>query len=311
MSADVGPGCDLYFDPRDDRHHEARGSQILYWLDDLGGRPLTEATADRPGFLFAGARPIADYDRLVAPYPLLRDRPAEREPLLRLDITLAALAAAGCRVPTPRTWRLELDRPPPPDLRFPLFLRTAVSSWKVGGGHLSRVTNARELADESAALRRVLGWDAVILAREWLDLAPAGSGRYGPVPQELRVWIVDGRPRAWSFHHLHMVRDPTGFPPAPADLLFLKALAAEVGRAFRSRLVVADFARTTAGPWWLIEAGPGSCAGTAHEDVFKAVATALTGEQPPAAFGDAYGGPLPDDPAGGPRRSAGCPASPG
>ena len=25
----------LYYDERDDKFHEARGSQILYWLDDL------------------------------------------------------------------------------------------------------------------------------------------------------------------------------------------------------------------------------------------------------------------------------------
>jgi hypothetical protein len=68
-------------------------------------------------------------------------------------------------------------------------------------------------------------------------------------------------------------------------------VAGEVGGAFRSRLVVADFARGRDGQWWLIEAGPGSCAGTAHEAVFKAVARRLRGE----AHGlraDAVGGPL-------------------
>jgi hypothetical protein len=293
MSADAGRRCELFFDSRDDHYHEERGSQILYWLDDLGGRPLSEATADSVGFLFAGARPIEDYERLVAPFPLVRDRPAERAPLLRLDDTLAALTAAGCQMPMPRTWRLGLDRPLPADLRFPLFLRTATSSWKVGGGRISRVDNHRELADESAALRRALGWDAVILAREWLDLTPAGEGRYGPVPQEVRVWIVDGRPRAWSFHHLHVVRTPPGFPPSAADLDLLRAQAAEVGRAFASRLVVADFARTTDGHWPLIEAGPGSCAGTAHEGVFKAVAALLMGGSV-AEPGDEFGGMFPD-----------------
>jgi hypothetical protein len=60
----------------------------------------------------------------------------------------------------------------------------------------------------------------------------------------------------------------------------LRHLAGEVGSVFRSRLVVADFARGVDGGWWFIEAGPGSCAGTGHEEVFKAVARRLRGEEP-------------------------------
>src|SRR6266699_1067322 len=75
----------LLYDPRDDPYHERVGSQVLYWLDDLGAVPLGEADPARPGFLFAGARPADDYRGLVAGLPLVRDRPAEREPLLRLD----------------------------------------------------------------------------------------------------------------------------------------------------------------------------------------------------------------------------------
>jgi hypothetical protein len=41
--------------------------------------------------------------------------------------------------------------------------------------------------------------------------------------------------------------------------------------------VVADFARRRAGDWIFIEAGPVSCAGTAHEGVFRAVARRLVG----------------------------------
>src|SRR5262245_22634903 len=107
---------DLYYDDRDDPAHEARGSQILYWLDDLGAKPLAEARPDDRGFLFALARPIADYARLIGKYPLIRDRPDERAPLLQLDSTLDALAAAGVKVPTPRTWRLALDATLPTDL---------------------------------------------------------------------------------------------------------------------------------------------------------------------------------------------------
>jgi hypothetical protein len=280
----------LVFDPRDDAYHERIGSQILYWLDDLDAVPLGELRVDQPGFLFAGARPINDYRRLVAPYPLLRDRPEEREPLMRLDTILRALDLAGCRVPSPRTWLLPLDAPLPDDITFPLFLRTAESSWKKGG-QISKVTSPKELAAEAAELRRALGWDAVILARQWLRLTVAGEGRYGPVPQEIRTWSVDGVPVAWSFHYQHIVPRPSGFPPSAADLAALAQMAAEVAAAFRSRLVVADFARGLDGSWWFIEAGPGSCAGTAHESVFKAAALRLRGEAP-AIVCDAVGGLL-------------------
>jgi hypothetical protein len=73
---------DLFYDLRDDRYHERLGSQILYWLDDLGAIPLDEAGPDAEGFLFAGARPIDDYRELIDGRPLVRDRPEERESLL-------------------------------------------------------------------------------------------------------------------------------------------------------------------------------------------------------------------------------------
>jgi hypothetical protein len=267
---------ELFYDERDNAAHEARGSQLLYWLDDLGAKPLKEAKANDHGFVFAGARPIEDYRRLVGRHPHLRDQPEERAPLLRLDSVLDTLAAAGAEVPTPKTWRLPLDAPLPKDLTYPLFVRTAHSSLKLGG-RVSRVRSRAELKAEAAELRRALSWDALILARRWHDFAEAGKGVYGPVPQEVRVWVVDGRPFAWSFHYLNVIASPKGFPPAAPDLQVLAELAGRVGGAFRSRFVVADFAREVDGRWLFIEAGPGSCAGTAHEAVFKAVASRLRG----------------------------------
>jgi hypothetical protein len=280
----------LLYDPRDDRYHERLGSRILYWLDDLGAVPLSEADPDEPGFLSAGARPVGDYRDLVAAYPLARDRPDEREPLLRLDSVLTTVEQARVAVPLPRTWVLELDAPLPDDLTFPLFLRTAETSLKKGG-NISRVRNRTELDAEAAELRRTLGWDATILARQWLDLEPAGEGHYGPVPQEVRVWVVDGVPAAWSFHYMQAAAKPAGFPPTANDLAVLRRQAAAVGSAFRSRLVAADFASGQDGTWWWIEAGPGSCAGTAHEQVLKYVASRLKGE-PMDFAGDAVGGLL-------------------
>src|SRR5208282_1612177 len=95
----------------------------------------------------------------------------------------------------------------PEDVTFPLFVRTAETSWKLGGA-ISRVKNPAQLRDESAALRRAFRWDALILAREWVELATAGDGMYGPVAQEVRVWIVDRFPFAWSFHYLNVLKEP-------------------------------------------------------------------------------------------------------
>jgi hypothetical protein len=288
--AEVDLVLQLLYDSRDDSYHERVGSQILYWLDDLDAAPLGEGDPASDGFLFAGARPIEDYRKLVAAFPRVRDRPREREPLLRLDTVLRTLEQAGVRLSMPRTWVLPLDAPLPEDLSFPLFVRTAVSSWKKGG-RISRVRTRAQLQDEAAALRRALGWDAHILAREWLDLVPAGEGRYGPISQEVRTWVVDAVPAAWSFHYMHIVPEPAGFPPTAADVAILRHLAREVASAFHSRLVVADFARDRDGRWWFMEAGPGSCAGTGHEQVFKAVARRLRGEAVELQV-DALGGPL-------------------
>jgi hypothetical protein len=113
---------------------------------------------------------------------------------------------------------------------------------------------------------------------------------YGPIPQEVRVWVVDGVPFAWAFHYLNVLKTPAGFPPREGDLAVLARYAARVGSAFRSRLVAADFARLAGGGWCFIEAGPGSCADTAHEAVFKAVARRLMGESPTLPC-DRVGGP--------------------
>jgi hypothetical protein len=274
----------LYFDARDVAYARRRGSRHIEWLGDLGAVPIQHAPDDADGFLFTGARSMEDYSRLVARHPRVCDRPEARAPLLSLDRVLDALAAASVEVPMPKTWRLALDDPPPPDLHFPLFVRTASTSWKLGG-NISRVRNWKALCDESEALRRATKWDAVILAREWLDLATAGASVYGPIPQEIRTWIIDGIPVAWSFHHLNVVRDPHGFPPSPDDLRTLALLAERVGRAFRARLIVADFARLKSVGWVFIEAGPGSCAGTGHELVYKSVLRRLLGDASPPVAG--------------------------
>ncbi|MEL6106737.1 MAG: ATP-grasp domain-containing protein [Planctomycetota bacterium] len=278
----------LFYDTRDDPLFEQRGMRNLYWLDDIGAVPFEEAAADDEGFLFTGARSIDDYRQLIANHPRIRDRPVEREPLLTLDRVLKLLDQSGGSVPRPRTWTLRVETALPDDLVFPLFVRTAKSSWKLGG-KVSKVETREELLEEAAALRRVFGWDETILCRQWLEIEKAGDSMYGPIPVEVRCWIIDELPFAWSFHHLHAAPHAKGFPLSESDLKLIQRTATSVGQCFRSRLVCADFVKLVNGQWVFLEAGPGSCAGTGHEQVFKAVALRLAGEAS-SAFLSTYGG---------------------
>ena len=201
---------------------------------------------------------------------------------------LQQLRQKNIDIPTAKTWELRIDEPLSQDICYPLFVRTDRTSWKLGG-KISYVSDEKMLLEESELLRRAFGWDATILAREWLELAETGTFRMGALPQEVRVWIVDSQPFAWSFHHMFVVKDPKGFPLTNDDKTIIFDYASKIGKSFTSCLIVADFARLKNGGWTFIEAGPGSCAGTGHEQVFKSVACKLLGRQYSFA-GDKMGG---------------------
>ncbi|MCE9553222.1 MAG: hypothetical protein K8T91_07565 [Planctomycetes bacterium] len=264
--------------------------QRFEWLRQLGALELHDANPDDEGFLFGYNHGVESYRKLTAQWPNVRDPPDEREILLRLDLLLDELGRQHIEVPTPRTWVLRIDEELPADLEFPLFVRTPVSSWKRGGDQ-SKVRNLKELNDEVDLLRRAFGWDTTILARQWLNIAVAGKWMFGNAPQEIRVWIVDKTPIAWSFHYLHAVTHPKGFPPSKDDLQLLARLAAQVAIPFSTRLMVADFVPDKQGRWHFLEAGPGAVAGTAHEAVFKFVAKRVRGETA-ALSEDAVGGAI-------------------
>ena len=259
------------------------------WLAEIGAIELGEADPDIEGFVFGYEHGLAALEKQVDNRPNVHDRPEERKELRTLDRILARLAEARVNVPSPRTWIIEIDKDLPSDLEFPLFVRTPTTSWK-RGGHQGRVRNVNELIAEIELLRRVFGWDLPILAREWVDFAVAGEWMYGKVPQEVRVWIVDQVPVAWSFHYTHVVKQPNGFPPKSKDLETIRELATRVAMPFRSRLIAADFARDQSGQWHFVEAGAGACSGTGHEAVFKFVARRLIDENAVMAGGDKGGG---------------------
>ena len=266
----------LIFDKRDLRHAKKLRDQRFRWLQDLGAAELSETGLDEPGFLFGYDLGSEHLESQVGNRPNLHDRPEEREALLSLERTLEALQDRRIEVPTPKTWILRIDEPLPNDLEFPLFVRTPKSSWKRGGSQ-AKVHNLKELSDEAELLRRAFEWNVPILARQWLEIAVAGKWMFGDVPQEIRVWVVNHEPTAWSFHYLHAAPKPKGFPPSQDDLAQLRDMAARIAAPFHSQLIVTDFVRDTRGRWHFLEAGPGAAAGTAHEAVFKHVAHKLGG----------------------------------
>jgi hypothetical protein len=267
----------LFFDKHDLVNAKKLRDERFTWLRDLGAMELSEASQEEAGFLFGYDQGSDHYQRLVGDRPNVRDRPAERDELNDLRRVLERLIECKVEIPTPRTWVIGIDDSLPDDLEFPVFVRTPKSSWKRGGAQ-SRADNQKELIDEMSLLRRGFTWETPILARQWIDVAPAGKWMFGDAPQEIRVWIVDRRPQAWSFHYLHVVPDPEGFPPDARDLSFLKDYATRVGAPFRSRLIAADFVKDRRGKWHFLEACPGAVAGTAHEEVFKLVAQAVRGD---------------------------------
>jgi hypothetical protein len=280
----------LCYDKNDLIHAVKLRDERFNWLHELGAIELSQAPTDAAGFLFGYENGEEDYIRLVGHRPNMHDRPHERRELIRLNDVLRRLSEYGVDVSTPKTWIIGIDDALPDDLEFPLFVRTPKSSWKRGGKQ-AKARNLRELNDEIELLRRAFGWDTPILARQWIDVAVAGKWTFGSAPQEIRTWIVDHRPVAWSFHYLHAVPQPKGFPPKDADLACLADLAERVGSAFGSRLICADFVRDGRGAWHFLEAGPGAVCGTAHEAVFKHVTEILRGYNEPLKS-DAVGGKL-------------------
>lgn len=280
----------LFYDKHDLPHAVPLKDERFRWLCELGAQEISEAALDDEGYLFAYQHADDRYRALVDHRPHVKDRPEVRNELFKLDDVLLRLDERKVAMPTPKTWTIGIDDPLPTDLTFPLFVRTPKSSWKRGGTQ-GRAKNEKQLVDEMELLRRAFGWDVPILARQWIDVAVAGRFMYGDAPQEIRVWIVDRVPAAWSFHYLHVVREPKGFPPSTNDLRLIAEMAVKIGSAFEARLIAADFLRDRQGRWWFLEAGPGSAAGTGHEQVFKFVAERLRGTASKIES-DTVGGPL-------------------
>ncbi len=134
----------LFYDSDDFPDAKKLKDERLKWLQEIGATDLQEADPQATGFLFGYWHGAGHLQRLGERYPNIRDRPEEKEELIRLDRILERLAEQGIEVPTPRTWVLRVDEEPPADLEFPLFVRTPVSSWKRGGDQ-AKVRNLKQL----------------------------------------------------------------------------------------------------------------------------------------------------------------------
>jgi hypothetical protein len=201
----------LVYDSNDLENAKKLKDDRFVWLRELGAVELHGLQPDDQGFLFSYEYGEAHLAKQVGDLPGIHDRPSERSGLINLDEVLSTLTEAGVDVPTPKTWVIGIDETMPSDLSFPLFLRTPRSSWKRGSDQ-GKVSSLKELNDEAELLRRAFGWDTPIIAREWLDIAPAGRWMFGDAPQEIRTWVFAGTPVAWSFHYLHAVPSPHWLP---------------------------------------------------------------------------------------------------
>jgi hypothetical protein len=280
----------LFFHEADLPTASKLGDRRIQWLQEIGAAELTSVNRNEPGFLFGYDRGESHFCDLIGDRPFVQDRPESLGELLLFDRVLGRLQRESITICSPQTWVAKVDEPLPDDLAYPVFVRTAQSSWKRGGNQ-SRANNETELVEEMELLRRTFGWDATTLIRKWLDIAVAGKWKYGDVPREIRVWIVDSKPVAWSFHYLGVVAEPMGFPPNLPDRQMIRREATKIASPFSARLMVVDFVQTKHEGWYFLEAGPGAVAGTAHEGVFKFVAKSLRGDTA-ICPSDAVGGPL-------------------
>ncbi len=106
------------------------------------------------------------------------------------------------------------------------------------------------------------------------------------------MWVVDHCPTAWSFHYLHAVPKPKGFPPSSDDLQIICEMGQKIVAVFSSRLISVDFARDRKGKWHFMEAGPGAtglcqtesiCRFTkANQETPPLLARQIQGQQPTA-----------------------------
>lgn len=78
------------------------GDRRLQWLIELGAEELRHAGPEEPGFLFGYQQGMERLRRQVGNRSHVRDRPEEREELIRLDHVLERLTEQSIEVPTPR-----------------------------------------------------------------------------------------------------------------------------------------------------------------------------------------------------------------
>ncbi|MDF1667889.1 MAG: hypothetical protein P1V97_39495 [Planctomycetota bacterium] len=89
----------------------------------------------------------------------------------------------------------------------------------------------------------------------------------------LRIWLVDGRSRAWS------QENQSRAPDSQAIDLLQRVAAQKIAPLYGTRCLVVDFAPLRSGGWIFYDAGPGSKALSRHEEVFKSVALRLLGRR--------------------------------
>lgn len=250
---------DLFYDERDD---SGITGQRLSWLEDVGARPSAECDGEAEGFLFAATSDADDYCRLIAGRPHLEDQPGDRLPLLSLldiheKLEKATVGISSARIFGPVK---EIDHS---SLNFPVILRSDITLSEPI--HKTPIHNANDL---NGALKAESD-HGNLLVQSWVALKVDARNEI----DRLRIWLVDGKSRAWSQENQS---------PAPKmrsiDLL-QRVASQKIAPLYGTRCLVVDFAPLQSGGWIFYDAGPGSKALSRHEDVFKSVALRLLGRR--------------------------------
>lgn len=250
---------DLFYDERDD---SGTTGQRLSWLEDVGARPSAECDGEAEGFLFSASADAEDYCRLIAGRPHLEDQPGDRLPLLSLLDVQKKIQSAQLGVPCARIFgrASEID---PDQISYPALIRSDVT--------LSE-SCLKDPIHNAAALRQAiqaLPNPEQSLVQSWVALKGDSEGEIDC----LRLWLVHGRPRAWS-------QENASPAPAQSVLQLLRQVAGQkIAPLYGTQCLVIDFAPLESGGWIFYDAGPGSKALTRHEDVFKSVALRILGRR--------------------------------
>lgn len=154
------------------------------------------------------------------------------------------------------------------ELKFPLFVKGAVQSWKSKGWNACVVSTVDELRTlVIGILQSESRSRGKIVIRELLSLRHKKTSGLGfPIGREYRVFLYSGKVLSMAYYWDD--EDEFGEPSVEekADILQLASQAAE---RLGVTLVAVDVGQDISGRWWVIETADGQFAGISANNVLS------------------------------------------